>query len=148
MTERRLLARLSVFAGGCTRDSVGHAVCAGIPIELVAIVRTAWRAGGPVAGRRGARWCGTRYRLLETIREYGEERLAEHGETEVLRRRHAEHYLDLARRLFEEAAGPGEVDAARRLRAEEDNLLAAMTNAIDTRDTRRGAGPSRQPYGI
>ena len=39
----------------------------------------------------------TRYRLLETIREYGEERLVEHDETETVRFRHAEFYRDFAR---------------------------------------------------
>ena len=38
----------------------------------------------------------TRYRLLETIREYGEERLVEHGETDALRDRHARYYADYA----------------------------------------------------
>ena len=40
----------------------------------------------------------TRYRLLETIREYGEERLAEHDETDALRSRHAEFYCGFAER--------------------------------------------------
>jgi predicted ATPase len=50
-----------------------------------------------VAQRRGPT---TRYRLLETIREYGEDRLAEFGETDQLRRRH----MRVARPEFSEGA--------------------------------------------
>jgi predicted ATPase len=43
----------------------------------------------------------TRYRLLETIREYGEERLADYAETETVGYRHARHYAELSRVLYE-----------------------------------------------
>ena len=75
----------------------------------------------------------TRYRLLETIRQYGEERLGEAGETERWRARHADYYARPP------ATGPrpiprsaGEVFWAVRLSAEQDNLLAAWSWAIDT----------------
>jgi hypothetical protein len=71
---------------------------------------------------------------LETIREYGEERLADQGETEAAHRRHVEHYFDLARGLFREANGPGQLEAIRRVDAEHDNLLAAMAYAVDLHD--------------
>ena len=74
----------------------------------------------------------TRYRLLETIREYGEERLAEHEETEILRARHAEYYTELAAMLSADMRGPHQMEAGRRLLAEHENLLAAMNHAIDT----------------
>jgi predicted ATPase/class 3 adenylate cyclase len=145
--ERRLLARLSVFAGGCTRHSA-EAVCGWDPLHpsaVFALLSGLVARSLVVAQRQGS---DTRYRLLETIREYGEERSAEHGETAGLRARHAEHYLHLARRLFEAAAGPGEADTARRLRAEEDNLLAAMANAVDTGDLDVALGLLATPTGI
>jgi hypothetical protein len=74
----------------------------------------------------------TRYRLLETIREYGEERLAETGETELLRTTHAEYYCQLAHALNGELFGPRQVTAGRRLVAEQENLVAAVNHAIDT----------------
>ena len=49
----------------------------------------------------------TRYRLLETIREYGEERLAEAGETDMLRLRHASYYTEFARVVQSHLYGPG-----------------------------------------
>jgi len=74
----------------------------------------------------------TRYRLLETIREYGEQRLAETGETELLRTTHAEYYCQLAHDLSGNLVGAGQVTAGRRLVAEQENLTAAVNHAIDT----------------
>jgi predicted ATPase len=73
--ERRLLARLSVFAGGCNRESA-EAVCSGDPIDPRAVfgLLTGLVGRSLVVAEPGDP--ETRYRLLETIREYGEERLA------------------------------------------------------------------------
>jgi hypothetical protein len=72
---------------------------------------------------------------LETIREYSEDRLGEYGETDQLRRGHAEHYCQLVAQLTERLGGPEELDAHRNVAAERDNLLAAVNYAIDTADT-------------
>ena len=131
--ERRLLARLSVFAGGFTRDAA-EGVCSGDSIEpgrvfecLAGLVAQSL----VVAQRHGP---DTRYRLLETIREYGEDRLADRDETAALRRRHAEYYRDFARLVQEEVQGPRQIEAGGRLVAEHENLLGAMNYAIDTED--------------
>ena len=71
---------------------------------------------------------------METIREYGEERLAEHDETDALRTRHADYYCEFVRVLGEVLLGPGQIEAGRRLAAEHENLLAAMNHAIDIGD--------------
>jgi predicted ATPase/class 3 adenylate cyclase len=150
--ERRLLARLAVFSGGCTRDAV-EGVCAGEPLEaptvfelLAALVTKSL----VVAQRDGPE---TRYRLLETIREYAEERLAEHDETDVLRRVHAEYYCEFELVIVPELEGPGQIEAGRRLAAEQENLLAAMNHAIDTdnvdvafRLLRHAPGPGQTGY--
>jgi hypothetical protein len=73
----------------------------------------------------------TRYRLLETIRQYGEERLAEWGETEALRIRHASFYAGLLARAAERVYGPEQLSWARQINRERDNIRAAITNAID-----------------
>jgi predicted ATPase/class 3 adenylate cyclase len=75
---------------------------------------------------------GTRFRLLETLRQYALERLDDTGAAEEHRRYHAEHYA-----RFAEAAGPGlegpeEVTWAQRFDAELDNLRAAVAWALDT----------------
>jgi predicted ATPase/class 3 adenylate cyclase len=129
--ERRLLARLAVFVGGCSRQAV-DAVCSAEPLhrrKLFGLLTGLVAKSLVVAQRDGPE---TRYRLLETIREYGEERLEEHGETESLRVEHAEYFCQLALDLFERVYGPHQVAAGRQFDAERENLMAAMNYAIDT----------------
>ena len=129
--ERRLLARLAVFSGGWTRDAAEH-VCSAEPIEarrLFELLAGLVARSLVVADRDRPE---TRYRLLETIREYAEERLAELGETEVLRAGHAEYYTQVAAQLSDDIGGPHQIEAGTRLLAERENLLAAMNHAIDT----------------
>ena len=131
--EQRLLARMAVFAGGATRDAV-EAVCPGDPIDgrqVFGLLSGLVAQSLVVAERDGP---DTRYRLLETIREYGEERLAEHDETDTLRLRHAEFYRDFARETTSEMLGPHQIEAGRRFAAEHENLLSAMSFAVDRGD--------------
>ena len=81
------------------------------------IWRSSWppsRCWWPAAG-------GTRYRLLETIRQYAADRLAEAGQAGLARRRHAETFLHLAERERELAV----------LAREQDNFRAALDYALD-----------------
>ena len=89
----------------------------------------------------------TRYRLLETIREYGEERLAEHDETDVLRRRHAESTASSRVSSGPSSRVRGQIEAGRRVTAEQENLLAAMNYAIDTDDVDSRCGSLRNDPG-
>jgi predicted ATPase/class 3 adenylate cyclase len=129
--ERRLLVRLAVFSGGCTR-AAAEAVCGAPPLaprKVFGLLAALVAKSLVVAQRDGPE---TRYRLLETIREYGEQRLAETGETELLRTAHAEYYCQLADDLYGDLVGPRQAIAARRVLAEQENLLAAVNHAIDT----------------
>jgi predicted ATPase len=131
--EQRLLARLAVFAGGSTLDSA-EAVCGddGIDPDRVFEYLARLVAGSlVVAEGHGSQ---TRYRLLETIRQYGEERLGDAGEADTLRTRHAGHYAAFAEEVFGHLQGPEHVSWAARLSAERDNLLAAWSWAIDADD--------------
>ena len=131
--ERRLLARLAVFAGGCTLDAAEF-VCGadGIDRDLVFESLASLVARSlVVAEEHGPQ---TRYRLLETIRQYGEERLGEAGEADTLRARHAGHYAAFAEQGFEHLYGPDHSMWVGRLSAERDNLLAAWSWAIDVDD--------------
>ena len=91
--ERRVFAGLSVFAGGFTLAAAAAVCCGGdqaAALDLVdQLVGKSLVVTEPAQG-------GTRYRLLETIRQYAAEALAEAGETERARRRHAEAFLHLA----------------------------------------------------
>ena len=131
--QRRLLARLTVFAGGCTLDAA-EVVCGDAPIDAGVV----WEGIAALVGRSllvaEDRGPDTRYRLLETIRQYGEERLDEHGESAVFRHRHAIYYADLVAVLFQQFDTPLEVESATRLAAEQENVVRAMSWAIDTAD--------------
>ena len=72
-----------------------------------------------------------RYVMLETIREYGLERLAASGETEAARREHAVHFLALAERAAPEWWGPEPRPWLERLEVEHDNLRAALGWAVE-----------------
>ena len=77
----------------------------------------------------------TRYRLLETIREYGEERLVEHDETDTLRDRHARYYARLRPALLRRTdSEPEQLAWGARMSADGENILAAFAHAVDTHD--------------
>jgi predicted ATPase/class 3 adenylate cyclase len=78
----------------------------------------------------------SRYRLLETMRAYGRQQLAA-GELDRLRHRHAEHYAAFAERAGLELAGPAQLEWQPQIRAERDNLQAAITWALASGDQAR-----------
>jgi hypothetical protein len=67
-----------------------------------------------------------RYRMLETIREYGLARLADRGRSDEASRHHAELYMDLAERQTPAIQGSGQTTAVRTLEREDENLRAAF----------------------
>ena len=71
----------------------------------------------------------SRYRLLETMRAYARQHLAA-GELDRLRHRHAGYYAAFAERAGPEVAGPAQLEWQPRIRAERDNLQAAVTWAL------------------
>jgi predicted ATPase/class 3 adenylate cyclase len=79
----------------------------------------------------------SRYRLLETMRAYARQQLAATGKPARLRRRHAEHYAAFAERAGPELYGPAQLDWQPRIRAELDNLQAAVTWALSSGGQRR-----------
>ena len=147
--ERRLLARCSVFAGDFSFEAAeailtpdvsadgAHAIGTGSAIPGTAT--DAIDAPGAIdvldglaslvdkslllAAERGGEM---RYRLLETIRQYGAERLQAAGETEALQRRHAAFFSTLVCTAVAELNGPGHDAASARLLREHDNARAAL----------------------
>src|SRR6516225_7022833 len=93
--ERALLGRLSVFAGGFGLDAVAEVCLGGDETQALELVGRLVESSLVTAGQRHG---GTRYRLLETIREYAAERLEAAGESEAVRRRHAEYLVEIARK--------------------------------------------------
>jgi tetratricopeptide (TPR) repeat protein len=75
-----------------------------------------------------------RYRMLETIREFAAQRLAESGEVDLVHTRHRDHYLALAEAAEPELLGPDEDRWRARLTADQDNLRAALAWSRDHGD--------------
>jgi predicted ATPase/class 3 adenylate cyclase len=132
-SEKHLLARMAVFSGGCTLEAVEE-VCSGDHVrrdEIVDVVTGLVSRSLVVAEDSLA---GTRFRLLETIRQYSEERLVDWGETDELLLRHATYYADLSARAADHYCGPQQIVWARQINLERDNIRAALTAAIDARN--------------
>jgi predicted ATPase/DNA-binding SARP family transcriptional activator len=122
--ERALLRRLAVFSGPVTLETA-ELVCAGGVLAasevfdlLCALVDKSLLQ---ITSGESAR-----YRLLETIREYGLERLREAGELEQLRETHSRHFAELALTAGPLLRGPDQLAWLARLRAEHDDVLAAL----------------------
>jgi predicted ATPase len=136
--ERLLVERLAVFAAGATAEAAAE-VCADdqlsaaeIPDLLIALVDKSLLDVVPQPS--------VRYRMLETIREYGVERLDERSELEAARSKHAEYYSKVTRRLAPQLRTADQLLALAELAAERDNILAALRFLGDSGD---GAGTLR-----
>ncbi|MFO1303901.1 MAG: adenylate/guanylate cyclase domain-containing protein [Burkholderiales bacterium] len=128
-SERRLFARLSVFAGGFGLEAA-ELLAAGddIPVADVVDLLSSLVAKSLVAidEDRG------RYHLLETIREYAEERLRAAGDGERFRARHFDCFLELALRVEPSlVGGPLQKPALDQLEADHDNLRAALAWSLE-----------------
>ena len=123
--ERTLARRLAVFQAGATEESAA-AVC-DVPDVLDGLTALA---------ERSLIVPGERYRMLETIREYGLEKLAEAGEVEAIRGAHARWHSELVDRAEPELRRADQGIWFHRLQEEKDDILAALRWYGDTGDTR------------
>ncbi len=123
--EKALLCRLCVFAGGWTLESA-EAVCAGDVVEdweILDLLTSLYDKSLVVSEPSGS---GTRYRLLETIRQYSRDHLLESGEEDIFRGRHLSHFLALGELAEPQMIGPDQVMWLDRLELEHDNLRTAL----------------------
>jgi predicted ATPase/class 3 adenylate cyclase len=124
--ERVLLRRLSVFAGGWTLEAA-EAVCAGDGLdhdEVLDVLAQLVNKSLVVADREQGQ--ETRYRLLETIRQYALERLVESGETDAVQWRHTEYCLLLVTTRQPDFPDAPDVAWLSRMEVEHDNLRAVL----------------------
>jgi predicted ATPase/class 3 adenylate cyclase len=131
--DQLLFDRTSVFAGTFGLSAV-QAVCADGTIDDLDIIdlMASLVDRSMVIAERNA--IGTRYRLLETLRQFGEEHTDARGETARLRDRHLAHYVAAARDADRRRASPEQFAAEESLAADWDNLRAALDWAITTND--------------
>jgi excisionase family DNA binding protein len=142
--EQALFRRLAVFVGGFTLDAAEAIGGSGMPLgfgdtlahpffavtfDLVAaLVDKSLLRADMGAGR------ATRYATLETIREFGLERLAASGEEDAVRQRHADWYLAFAEDAGPRAKQPGAAPWVESLGREHPNLRSALTWFLGRRD--------------
>lgn len=136
--ERVLLRRLSVFAGSFTLGAA-EPVCegCGLPRDRILDALTSLVARSLVVADNGK--TPTRYRMLETIRQYARERLREAGEEADVRRHHGEWYMGMAERAELSLSGADQQTMLERLDDENDNLRAALDWAHSSGDAETGA---------
>ncbi len=140
-SEKMLLCRLAVFAGGWTLEAAEQ-VCAGSVIDASAAIGAGEGSGACIEAwetldlltsladkslvvaepQEG----DTRYRLLETVRQYARDRLMERGEFETLRSRHQAFFMAFAEDADPQLLGPEQASWLERLEREHDNLRAAL----------------------
>jgi DNA-binding NarL/FixJ family response regulator len=120
--EQVLFRRLSVFTGGFTleaTESISGSSAGSLLVldSITVLVDHSLLAVDP----------GSRYQLLETVREYARDQLEASGEAAEIQRQHATYYLGLAEAAEPHLTGPKQVEWLDRLESEHPNLRAAIT---------------------
>lgn len=136
--EKVLLHRLSVFSGGWTLEAAEQ-VCRGeVPsgesIEDWEVLDLLTAMVDKSLVLAEIRQKTTRYRLLETVREYARDRLRESGEEGAARVRHRDYYIHLAEQAIPRLSGADQRDYLDRLEMEHDNFRAALLKSQTSRE--------------
>ncbi len=129
--ERALFRRLSMFLGGFDLEAA-EAVGVGDEVEdweVLELVDSLVDKSLVIASYDEIR--GTRFRLLEPVRQYAQEQLAEAGESEAIAKTHAEHYADLVARLSPLTRGPEQLLAKRWIELEYGNVRGAFETLLE-----------------
>jgi predicted ATPase/class 3 adenylate cyclase len=123
--EQRVFRRLSVFMGGWSLEAA-EAVCGGEGIEafdiLDLLTQLVFKSLAVMDEQQG----DVRYRALETVRQYGLDKLRESKEADLIHRRHRDYFLRLAEQAKPELSGKNQGLWLDRLEREHDNLRAAL----------------------
>ncbi len=126
--ERMVLRRLSVFSGGASLEAAER-VCAGDRVEpeqvLELLTSLAEKSLLLTEGDRAPR-----YRMLGTIKEYGEQRLAEAGDSDLARRAHLAYFTEFAKAAEPHLRRAEQLAWLAMLEVEHDNIGAAMRGAL------------------
>jgi predicted ATPase/class 3 adenylate cyclase len=127
-----LFARLSVFAGGFDLEAA-QAVCAATPVEREAIDDLLAILVDKSLVQCDGTGATARYHMLETLRDYAAERLAERGESEVLEQRHFHFYFEFAKEASRGLRERSQAAWLRRLELEHDTIRAALKLQLSPR---------------
>ncbi len=131
--ERVLFRRLAVFLGGFDLDAAQAVAGTGeveryqVLDQLSLLVDKSLVIAENTTGR-------TRYRLLETVRQYALEKLGESGEAEDVRTRHRDRFMAVAA-VLDDRGRPDYLEQLHRIDSEMDNLRAAFSWSLEAGDT-------------
>lgn len=144
--EQRLWARMTVFAGGAQLDAI-EAVCSDgrSNTDVLDLVASLVDKSIVIREEPGAE---VRYRMLDTLRDYGRSDLLSSGEYTEVRKRHCDWYFELARCAANEWVGADHPSWAVRLTREQANLREAMDFCFESGETNTGllAATALYPY--
>jgi non-specific serine/threonine protein kinase len=136
--EQRLLRTLSVFAGGWELAAANVVFGSGDESRALELLSNLVDKSLVIVERLDDE--GSRYRLLETVRQYARERLIQESEEPDARSRHLDYYLGLAEDARTRLAGADQARLLRRLETENENLLGALAWAgrDESQDAEKG----------
>ena len=135
--ERRLLARISIFARGGSLEAIDEVANPNSELGVETIDVLAALVDNSLVRRR-VEGGDSRYVLLETIREFASEQLVAHGDANLIGRRHAFFYASLCELGERRFTGSDQRAWLDRFELEQDNLRAAMRWSIEARDAETG----------
>lgn len=144
--EQILFRRLSCFSGSFTL-AAAETVAAGDGIEAGEVVGLIAALAGKslvLVAEQGAEY---RYRMLETICQYGQHKLAESGAEPAVFGAHAAFYLRLAEQAQAGLEGADQACWLNRLEMEHDNLRAVLRRTLSEEAQGAGAGPGQAAAG-
>jgi non-specific serine/threonine protein kinase len=124
--EQTLFRRLAVFRGGFSLEAAQAVGNAGGDPQVDRLEEVASLIDQNLLQRETGQGGELRFTMLETIREFGLERLTASGESESIRRRHVDFFLAFSEAVEPELQGPHRERWLARLEAEHDNLRAAL----------------------
>jgi predicted ATPase/DNA-binding CsgD family transcriptional regulator len=136
--EQRLFRRLAVFVGGCTLEAAEAVCTAHADLEIDVLEAVAGLVDKSLLRQEVQADGEPRLVMLETIREYAVERLAESGETEAIGRRHASFFLAMAEQSDRKLRSAEQSTWRRRLMVEHDNLRAALRWTLESQEAELG----------
>jgi predicted ATPase len=136
--QRRVFARLAIFAGGADLDAVEAVVNPDHELGIDTVDALSALVENNLVRTVDAPDAEARFGMLETIREFGLGRLAELGEESLIRRRHAEHWIHLCEQACDALSGPDQAKWSRRLQLDHDNFRSALTWALQSGEAELG----------